>query len=51
MQLNTKVQTLLNSNEKLKHLTHSKEIMAKFKEMDENNDKEVSIEEMLTYAQ
>lgn len=51
VQLNTKVQTLLNSNEKLKHLTHSKEIMAKFKEMDENNDKEVSIEEMLTYAQ
>ena len=51
VQLNTKVQNLLNSNDKLKHLTHSKEIMAKFKEMDENNDKEVTIEEMLSYAQ
>ena len=48
---NTQVQTLLGSNEKLKHLTHSKEIYDKFKEMDDNNDKEVTIEEMLSYAQ
>ena len=51
VQLNTQVQTLLGSNEKLKHLTHSKEIYDKFKEMDDNNDKEVTIEEMLSYAQ
>jgi|UPI00048CA0AA hypothetical protein len=50
VQLNTTVQTLLGSNEQLKHLLNVKQLQATFKKIDENDDGEISIEELVKFS-
>ena len=50
IQLNEDVQELLSTNPRLGRLKHSKSLRDEFRTMDENDDKMISIEEMLHYS-
>ena len=49
IQLNENVQKLLSANPRLDRLQHSKSLRIEFQTMDENEDKMISMEEMLHY--
>lgn len=51
VQLNTNVQNLLGSNERLKPLLNVKQLQATFKKIDENDDGQISTLELLNFAQ